>query len=161
MDEERDQRNKEGINTADQPAEGGPYVEEPTAQRESESQRPDEGRAAAQPMYNQRQTADRPSQTSNSDQEELVSLFDHDAAEKFRARWLSIQSKFVDDPSDSVKQADQLVADVIDGITRSFADRRGSLEQQWNGGEQASTEDLRIALKQYRSFFDRLLTLES
>lgn len=74
---------------------------------------------------------------------------------------MAVQSKFVDDPSDSVKQADQLVADVIKDITRSFADRRGSLEKQWNGGEQASTEDLRIALKQYRYFFDRLLTLES
>jgi hypothetical protein len=93
--------------------------------------------------------------------EELVPLFEEDAARKFRSRWLVIQSKFVDDPGDSVKQADDLVADVIKNVTMNFANRRVSLEKQWNGGDNTSTEDLRIALKQYRSFFDRLLTLES
>ena len=93
--------------------------------------------------------------------EELVPLFEEDAARKFRSRWLAIQSKFVDDPGDSVKQADDLVADVIKNVTMNFANRRVSLEKQWNGGDNTSTEDLRIALKQYRSFFDRLLTLES
>ena len=93
--------------------------------------------------------------------DELVPLFEEDAAKKFRSRWLAIQSKFVDDPSDSVKQADDLVADVIKNVTMSFANRRVSLEKQWNSGDNTSTEDLRLALKQYRSFFDRLLTLES
>jgi hypothetical protein len=93
--------------------------------------------------------------------DELVPLFEEDAARKFRSRWLAIQSKFVDDPSDSVKQADDLVADVIKNVTMNFANRRVSLEKQWNGGDNTSTEDLRLALKQYRSFFDRLLTLES
>jgi len=93
--------------------------------------------------------------------DELVPLFEEDAARKFRSRWLAIQSKFVDDPGDSVKQADDLVADVIKNVTMNFANRRVSLEKQWNGGDNTSTEDLRLALKQYRSFFDRLLTLES
>jgi hypothetical protein len=93
--------------------------------------------------------------------DELVPLFEEDAARKFRSRWLAIQSKFVDDPGDSVKQADDLVADVIKNVTMNFANRRVSLEKQWNGGDNTSTEDLRVALKQYRSFFDRLLTLES
>ena len=98
---------------------------------------------------------------NNNVNEELVPLFEEDAARKFRSRWLAIQSKFVDDPSDSVKQADDLVADVIKNVTMNFANRRVSLEKQWNGGDNTSTEDLRVALKQYRSFFDRLLTLES
>jgi hypothetical protein len=93
--------------------------------------------------------------------ERLEPLFEDAAAEKFRARWLTIQSKFVDDPRDSVKQADDLVADIIKSVTMSFADRRISLEKQWNGGENISTEDMRVALKRYRSFFERLLTLES
>jgi hypothetical protein len=93
--------------------------------------------------------------------EELVPLFEGEAAQKFRSRWLAIQSRFVDDPRDSVKQADDLVADIIKSVTMSFADRRISLEKQWNSGENISTEDMRIALKQYRSFFERLLTLES
>jgi hypothetical protein len=67
----------------------------------------------------------------------------------------------VDDPGDSVKQADQLVDDLIQNMMRNFADRRSTLEKQWNGGAKPSTEDLRIALQQYRSFFERLLTMES
>jgi len=115
-------------------------------------------------MENERRAEERipenRSQT-NSGSDELVPLFEEDAARKFRSRWLAIQSKFVDDPSDSVKQADDLVADVIKNVTMNFANRRVSLEKQWNGGDNTSTEDLRVALKQYRSFFDRLLTLES
>ena len=108
----------------------------------------------------ERSTENKTTADTNKEKEELVPLFEGDQAEKFRSRWLAIQSKFVDDPSDSVKQADDLVADVIKNVTMSFANRRLSLEKQWNSGE-SSTEDLRVALKQYRSFFDRLLTLES
>lgn len=93
--------------------------------------------------------------------EELEALFEDDEARKFRSQWLNIQSKFVDDPRESVKQADELVANVLKSVTMSFAEKRISLEKQWNSGENASTEDLRVALKRYRSFFDRLLTLES
>ena len=115
-------------------------------------------------VENEQRTEERVSeQRAQSDvsDEQLVPLFEEEAARKFRARWLSIQSKFVDDPGDSVKQADDLVADVIKNVTTSFANRRISLEKGWNGGDNTSTEDLRLALKQYRSFFDRLLTLES
>ena len=92
---------------------------------------------------------------------ELVPLLDEDEAEKFRTRWQDIQTDFVDNPSNSVERADELVAQVINSITENFARERDSLEEQWNQGEEASTEDLRIAIKRYRSFFNRLLTLES
>ena len=94
--------------------------------------------------------------------EGLEPLFEEEAARKFRSRWQVIQGKFVDDPRDSVKQADDLVADIIKNVTMSFADRRSGLEKQWNSGDNnISTEDMRVALKRYRSFFERLLTLES
>lgn len=93
--------------------------------------------------------------------DELEPLFEEEAAKKFRSRWLAIQSKFVDDPRASVKQADELVADIIKDVTMNFADRRIGLEKQWNSGENISTEEMRVTLKRYRSFFERLLTLES
>ena len=101
-----------------------------------------------------------PVETSN---EGLEPLFEDEAARKFRSRWQVIQGKFVDDPRDSVKQADDLVSDIIKSVTMNFADRRIELEKQWNvgSGEDISTEDMRVALKRYRSFCDRLLTLES
>lgn len=97
---------------------------------------------------------------TTSKDEEFASLFENDEAERFRTQWLEIQSRFVDDPSVSVKDADDLVAEVIKNITRSFADKRLALESQWKSGD-VSTEDLRVAMKRYRSFFNRLLTLQS
>jgi hypothetical protein len=94
-------------------------------------------------------------------EKELVPLLDESKAQEFRSRWQDIQTEFVDDPQNSVEQADELVTQVINGITENFANERNSLEDQWNRGEQASTEDLRLAMKRYRSFFNRLLTLEA
>ena len=95
-------------------------------------------------------------------EEDFAPLFENDEAEEFRSHWLEIQSRFVDDPGASVKEADELVANVIKSITRSFADKRISLESQWKSGENnISTEDMRVAIKRYRSFFNRLLSLES
>jgi hypothetical protein len=93
--------------------------------------------------------------------EGLEPLFEDNEAKKFRTQWLNIQSRFVDDPREAVKQADELVSSILKSVTMGFSDRRVSLEKQWNSGENISTEDLRVALKRYRSFFDRLLTLES
>ena len=95
-----------------------------------------------------------------SREEDYAALFEDNEAEGFRTQWLDIQSRFVDDPSVAVKEADDLVAEVIKNITRSFADKRISLESQWKSGD-VSTEELRVALKRYRSFFNRLLTLQS
>lgn len=107
---------------------------------------------------------ERPSEAdvaATAEMDEMEPLFETEEARKFRTQWLSIQSKFVDDPRASVKQADELVASVLKSVMMGFSDRRVALEKQWNSGENISTEDLRVALKRYRSFFDRLLTLES
>ena len=76
-----------------------------------------------------------------------------------RLRWTEVQSAFVDDPRDCVQKADGLVADVVDKLTTSFSGARAHLEEQWSRGEEVSTEDLRIALKRYREFFERLLAV--
>lgn len=79
-------------------------------------------------------------------------------SEDFRRRWEAIQTGFVDEPRRAVESADALVAEVIQLLVQSFADERSRLEGQWSEGNQASTEDLRVALRRYRSFFDRLLS---
>jgi hypothetical protein len=80
-------------------------------------------------------------------------------AEKFRERWHEIQASFVDEPKSSVEKADQLVASVIQQLTKVFADERAKMENDWHRGGDVSTEDLRQALCRYRSFFDRLLSV--
>ena len=95
------------------------------------------------------------------DEEAFEPLFESNEAEQFRTHWLEIQSRFVDDPNISVREADELVAHVIENLTNNFADQRSSLENQWKKGDKVSTEDLRVVLQRYRSFFNRLLSLES
>jgi hypothetical protein len=77
--------------------------------------------------------------------------------ETFKQRWEQIQVTFVDEPQTSVREADALVQELMQRLADSFAQERSRLEEQWERGEQASTEDLRTALQQYRSFFRRLL----
>ena len=86
-----------------------------------------------------------------------ASLLNHEESEHFRTRWNEIQGKFVDDPRSAVEQADELVSEVIELITQMFANEHRSLEGQWNQGNDVSTEDLRIALQRYRSFFNSLV----
>jgi len=86
-----------------------------------------------------------------------AALLNHEVSEQYRTRWNEIQGKFVDEPRVAVQQADALVSDVIDQITQMFANEHGSLETQWNQGDDVSTEDLRMALQHYRSFFNRLV----
>ncbi len=86
-------------------------------------------------------------------------LFPSPELQDFRRRWSDIQTNFVDEPRSSVEKADQLVASVIQRLTQVFADERSRMEQDWSKGGEVSTEDLRQALRRYRSFFDRLLSM--
>ena len=96
---------------------------------------------------------------ATADDDRAVSLFPGEETAGYRARWDAIQTGFVDEPRKAVEEADAAVAQVIKRLTEVFADERASLEHQWDKGEQVSTEDLRQALKRYRSFFERLLAV--
>ena len=85
-------------------------------------------------------------------------LLPDDQGERFTTRWHEIQASFVDEPRDSVAQADALVADLMQRLAASFSHERERLEGQWDRGDDVSTEELRVALTRYRSFFDRLLS---
>ena len=65
----------------------------------------------------------------------------------------------MDEPRRAVEQADSLVAGAMKRLAEIFADERGKLEGQWDRKESVSTEDLRLALRRYRSFFGRLLSV--
>ena len=85
-------------------------------------------------------------------------LFADDELHNFRARWDQAQTSFVDEPRRAVEQADGLVANVIQRIAEQFSNERSKLDERWSKGENVNTEELRQALRQYRSFFDRLLS---
>ena len=120
--------------------------------------------AAAEPAA---RTADVPVEearprTAPSDRtggEQLAPLFSPDAASDFQKRWDSVQIAFVDDPRQAVQRADELVAQVMKSLAETFSNERAKLEGQLNAKDGASTENLRVALQRYRSFFQRLLAL--
>jgi hypothetical protein len=92
-------------------------------------------------------------------QQPLAPLFERGRSDELHARWRRLQSSFVDDPRVTVEQADALVDELLQDIARGFADARAELERQWTEGDDASTEELRLTLQRYRSFFERLLGL--
>jgi hypothetical protein len=99
------------------------------------------------------------SSTAGTEASTEKSLFAEDELSGLRSRWDDVQSGFVDDPKECVHKADGLVSDVVDQLTTGFSEARSRLEAQWARGEEASTEDLRLALKRYREFFERLLAV--
>ena len=88
-----------------------------------------------------------------------MALFTPELTETYRSRWVSIQSSFVDDPRQAVRGGDELVAEVMTNLANTFAEERQRVEAQLDQTGEGSTENLRLALRRYRSFFDRLLSL--
>ena len=86
-------------------------------------------------------------------------LFPSGETTQLRSRWDSIQVTFVDEPRQAVEQADGLVTAAMKRLAEIFAEERASLEGQWDRGDSVSTEDLRLALRRYRSFFGRVLSV--
>lgn len=89
----------------------------------------------------------------------LAALFQAETADDFRRRWDAIQIGFVDDPRAAVRNADELVAQVLRSLAESFAEQRSQTDARLEQGGHGSTEDMRVALQRYRSFFQRLLSL--
>jgi hypothetical protein len=86
-------------------------------------------------------------------------LFADDETAELRGAWDEVQVGFVDEPRRSVESADHLVASTMKRLAEIFAEERQRLESQWDRGDDVSTEDLRLALQRYRSFFTRLLSV--
>jgi len=90
-------------------------------------------------------------------EDRLTPLFDDADTKRFRDRWQELQIAFVDEPREAVAKADELVAELMQQLAKRFNQERSALEGQWSRGEDVSTEDLRVSLQRYRSFFERLL----
>jgi hypothetical protein len=96
---------------------------------------------------------------SGADDSQPGPLLDDTESQGMRSRWDEIQTGFVDDPRQAVERADQLVAEAMKRLAETFASERDNLEGQWSRGDEVNTEELRVALRRYRAFFDRLLSV--
>ena len=94
-----------------------------------------------------------------SETDERTALFSPDETSSLRGQWDAIQVGFVDEPRQAVEKADALVAGAMKRLAEVFAAERERLEKQWDRGDSVSTEELRLALRRYRAFFGRLLSV--
>ncbi|MHC9293161.1 hypothetical protein ACRCUN_11880 [Mycobacterium sp. LTG2003] len=142
-----------------------PQQTSPVEPQQTSTAQPEHMSATAQPGHAAEEGDVRDAGTTGTQQADVETpddntlLFADEHRSGLRSRWDEVQAAFVDDPKQCVQKADNLVADVVEQLTASFADTRSRLEAQWARGEDASTEDLRLALKRYRDFFQRLLSV--
>jgi len=101
----------------------------------------------------------RPETAVATETDEQTALFSQDESRNLHSQWDSIQVGFVDEPRQAVERADELVAGAMKRLAEIFATERERLEKQWDRGDSVSTEELRQALRRYRSFFGRLLSV--
>jgi hypothetical protein len=104
-----------------------------------------------------RQAAPSRAEAGTDDQAAVATLIAPERAEAYNSRWNELKGEFVDEPRRAVRGANELVGQVLDELEELFRRQRSELEQGLDS-EQTSTEDLRLALGRYRSFFDRLLS---
>jgi hypothetical protein len=124
---------------------------------ESEGQRVDN--ATSTESFASNASALKPANPNPTNEDQPTPLFSSQEAKDLHARWDAIQVGFVDEPRKAVEQADSLVAGAMKRLAEGFAEERARLEGQWDRGDSVSTEDLRLALRRYRSFFERLLSV--
>jgi hypothetical protein len=130
-------------------AAGAPPIERSELRDETDSRTPSQELRQTSPS----------SALGSQESEQLEALFASDAAARYRKRWADVQGGFVDDPRRAVTDGDELVAEVMQSLAESFAHERERLEDELSRTGEASTEALRVGLRRYRSFFERLLSL--
>lgn len=145
-----------------------PYVQPPPTEQEQakaeEMTRPPVMRpeGAEQPAMRVEEAEGRvqeaPTKPPEREAEERKTLLSPEQREQYRSRWKDIQIEFLTDPRKSAEDANRLVDEMVQDINKQLADRCSKMEQEWQQGK-PSTEDLRLALGHYRSFFDQLLSV--
>jgi hypothetical protein len=145
------------------PHAGAPTDERPSPPHVPEDRRTDEVSAPESEPELQEPVESRDQESPELDRpqpeapaEGQIELMAVDSREQYRARWDVVQTGFVDDPAQAVREADHLVADVMEHLATTFAEERGRLEERWSQGTE-DTEHLRTALQRYRQLLGLLL----
>ncbi|MGW4502473.1 hypothetical protein ACWENR_28185, partial [Micromonospora sp. NPDC004336] len=87
---------------------------------------------------------------------EPASLLDPATAQGFRDRWRDVQLRFVDDPRAAAGEAQSLVDEAIQALASALSAQKNKLGG-WQDAGSADTEQLRMAVRHYRDFLDRVL----
>lgn len=88
--------------------------------------------------------------------EHPVALWAEQTAQGFRERWRDVQLRFVDDPRGAAGEAQTLLAEVVDALSTAAARQKSELDA-WSSADGGDTEQLRVVVRRYREFLDRVL----
>ena len=86
----------------------------------------------------------------------VAALWGADRVSRYREQWQQLQLHFVDSPQTATDEAAALVDDAVGALTSSLEEQKHSLDS-WRSDQGDDTEVLRMALRRYRDFLDRLL----
>ncbi|MGW3105125.1 hypothetical protein [Streptomyces sp. NPDC001100] len=85
------------------------------------------------------------------------SLLPHDESDKFSLRLQHAVTGFVDEPRSAVEEAAHVLEEVAGRLTEAVTKRRDTLHSSWESKGSDDTEQLRLALRDYRELTERLL----
>ena len=88
----------------------------------------------------------------------VAALWGADLVERYRIQWRELQLTFVDDPQRATGAAASLVDDAVASLTNTLLAQKQALDG-WQSTKGDDTEVMRVALRNYRDFLDRLLGL--
>ncbi|MEV4348961.1 hypothetical protein AB0J83_31275 [Actinoplanes sp. NPDC049596] len=87
-----------------------------------------------------------------------IAFWDEDAVRHFRAAWHEVKAEFVDDPEAALTRAHDLLTDAVNELTEALLAERDELDPL-RGNKSPDTESMRMAMRGYREFLDRIMAL--
>jgi len=90
--------------------------------------------------------------------ETSISFWDQAAGDQFRAEWHEVKAQFVDDPVAALTRARGLLTEAVQELSESMLAERDELDPLWETAA-PDTESMRIAMRGYTEFLERILAL--
>ncbi len=87
-----------------------------------------------------------------------ITFWDDEAIAHFRSKWHEVKGDFVDDPVVALTHAHDLLTDAVNELTESMLAERDELDPL-RSGSAPDTESMRMAMRGYREFLERILAL--
>ena len=91
-------------------------------------------------------------------EETLIAFWDDKAIERFRGEWHEVKADFVDDPVAALTRAHDLITEAVDDLSEALLAERDQLDPLRTTST-PDTESMRMAMRGYREFLDRILAL--
>ena len=87
-----------------------------------------------------------------------IAVWSEDAARRFRDEWQVVAARFVDEPEAALTQAQALVSGAVHTLAETLLAEQVDLDPR-RQAERPDTEAMRVAMRRYRDFLERVLAL--